>query len=268
MCAAAGRVGSSDVTDESGTPQAAESESAGRVDPGAAAETAEPKEWWDDPAMPWRHKPARADVVCLSALSFVAIYLLVMLPLRPVMLGLAPQLLGSLGHWTGFIMTGALVAAGDRWWPLVLAVGSLMMIKFHWIYWWAGRLWGREILDTFAKNKSERTKRYYEKAWAVTHRFETLALIATFLPIPLPGGVIFAALGAAGTNLRKFLTVCILTSLVTGAGYMYLGYRLGEPAVDFMVAYSRYLWYVSIAIIVGMVGMAFWRARRTPTASE
>jgi membrane protein DedA with SNARE-associated domain len=263
------------VTDESGTPQAAEwADEAGSDIPTDAARAVDsadpvevPKEWWDDPAMPWRHKPTRADVVCLSALSVVAVYALVMLPLRPVILGLAPHLLGSLGYRTGLIMTGALSATGSGWWPLVLAVGSLMVIKFHWVYWWAGKLWGHEILDTFAKNKSERTKRYYDKAWAITHRYETLALIATFLPIPLPAGVIFAALGAAGTSLRKFLTVCIASSVVTTAAYLYLGYRLGEPAVEFMDVYGRYLWYVSIAILVGMLGLAFWRARRTPAAS-
>lgn len=225
-----------------------------------AASEAE-KEWWDDPAMPWRHKPGRLDVFCLSALGVVAIYSLVMLPLRPVMLSLAPHLLGSLGYRTGLIMTGALAAVGDRWWPLVLAFGSLMTIKFHWVYWLAGRLWGREILDVFARDKSERTRRLYDKAWNITHRYETLALVLTFLPIPLPAGVIFAALGAAGTSLRKFLTVCVLSSIVASAGYMYLGYRVGEPAVQLMDTYGRYLWYVSIALLVGVIGLALWRSR-------
>jgi len=254
------------VTDDERTPQAGVEDTVDVPDVGDEAGSS--RQWWDDPAMPWRHQPGRSDVVCLSALSLVAIYALVMLPLRPVILGLAPHLLGSLGYRTGLIMTGALATTGDRWWPLVLAVGSLAVIKFHWVYWWAGRLWGREILDTFAKNKSGRTKRYYDKAWALTHRYETLALIATFLPIPLPAGVVFAALGAAGTSLRKFLTVCIASSVVTTAAYLYLGFRLGEPAVEFMDVYGRYLWYVSIAILVGMVGLAFWRARRTPAASQ
>lgn len=222
------------------------------------------REWWDDPALPWRHQPSRAEVLCLSALGVVAVYALVMLPLRPVILGLAPHLLGSLGYRTGLIMTGALASVGDPWWPLVWAVGALMVIKFHWVYWWAGRLWGRQILDMFAKDKSARTRRRYDKAWEVTHRFDTLALVATFLPIPLPAGVIFAAVGAAGTSLRKFLTVCVLSSLTTTAAYLWLGYTLGEPAVQVMDAYGRYLWYVSIAILVGMVGVAGWRSRTRP----
>nr|NLI51452.1 DedA family protein [Propionibacterium sp.] len=223
------------------------------------------RDWWDDPALPWRHQPSRADVICLAALGVVAVYALVMLPLRPVILGLAPHVLGSLGYRTGLIMTGALASVGDPWRPLVWVVGSLMVIKFHWVYWWAGRLWGRQILDVFAKDKGPRTRRRYDKAWEVTHRFDTIALIATFLPIPLPAGVIFAAVGAAGTSLRKFLTVCVLSSLTTSAAYLLLGYAIGEPAVQVMDAYGRYLWYVSIAIIVGMIAVALWRSR-TKTA--
>lgn len=232
------------------------------TEPESAAPTASAeKEWWDDPGMPWRQKPERADLWCLATISFVGVYGLVMLPLRPVMLSLAPHVLGSLGYRTGIIMTGALVAVGDRWWPLVLVVGSLMTIKFHWIWWWAGRRWGRDILDTLAKDKSERTKRRYEKVWGIAHRYETLAVLLTFLPLPIPSGVVFAALGAAGTSLPKFLTVCVLGSLAATGGYMYAGYTIGEPAVALMDVYGRYLWYVSIALFVGIIALTVWRSR-------
>jgi len=224
------------------------------------------KEWWDDPAMPWRHKPSRADLICLAAMGIVVVYGLVMLPLRPVMLGLAPHLLGSLGYRTGLIMTGALAAVGDGGWPLVLLAGSLMTIKFGWIYWWAGKLWGREILDVLAKDRGPRTRAWYDKAWSIAHRFDVVALAFTFVPIPLPGAVIYAALGAAGTSLRKFLAVSFFCSLVTTAGYMYAGYLIGEPAVELMDVYGKYLWYVSIALIVGMIALAIWRSRRAPAA--
>lgn len=225
------------------------------------------KEWWDDPAMPWRHKPTRADVVCLSAMGVVAAYGLVMLPLRPVMLGLAPHLLGSLGYRTGLIMTGALASQGDRWWPLVLALGALATIKFHWVYWWAGKLWGREILDVLARDRSARTKAWYERAWGLAHRFAIPALAVTFLPIPIPGAVVFAALGAAGMRLRTFLIVSAACSVLASAAYLYAGFLVGAPAVQLMETYGNYLWYVSIALLVGMVTIAVWRGRRRATAS-
>ncbi|MDO5535005.1 MAG: DedA family protein [Propionibacteriaceae bacterium] len=237
-------------------------------EPAASGEPTAEREWWDDPALPWSHKPGRADIWCMSAMSVVALYALVMLPLRPVMLGLAPHLSGSLGYRTGLVLVGALAAVGDVWWPLVLVLGSLMTIKFDWVYWWAGKLWGRKIMDVWSANKSERTRRRWDRIWDGARRFETLAIFVTFLPIPLPAGVIYAALGAAGTKLWKFLTVGFISSVLTTAGYMALGYWIGEPAVQVVDTYGRYLWYVSIAIIVGMLAVFWYRQRKADAAAS
>ncbi len=223
-------------------------------------------DWWSDPDLPWRQEPTRADKWCLGWMGFVAVYNLVMLPLRPVMLGLSPHVLGALAYRTGLVMVGALASVGDPHWGWIWLVGSLMAMKFDWIYWWAGKLWGRNIMDVFARGKSARTQRAYEQVWALAHRFEIPAIVLTFLPVPLPAGVIYAALGAAGTRLVTFLSVCFASALVTTAGYLYLGYTIGAPAVELMDAYGRYLWYVSIAMIVGMVGWAWYRSK-TPDAA-
>lgn len=224
------------------------------------APDAEP-EWWDDPSLPWSQKPTRADYTCLTAMSLAGIYGLVMLPLRPLILGLAPHLLGSLGYRTGLVMVGALAAVGDRWWPVVWVVGSLMTMKFGWIFWWAGRLWGRKILEVWVSEKSARTQRRFERAWNWAHRYETLAIVLTFLPIPIPGSVVYAALGAAGTSLKKFLTVSVVSALATSGIYMALGYAIGEPAVQIVETYQKYLYYLSIAILVGMLAAWWWRSR-------
>lgn len=230
-------------------------------------QTAEP-EWWQAEGMPWKHKPQRADLVCLTAITVAAVYGLVLLPLRPVMLGLAPHLLGSLGYRTGLVLVGALAAVGDHWWPMVLILGALMSMKFDWIYWWAGKLWGRSILDLWVNGKSPRTQRHYERAWNWARRYETLAIIVTFLPIPIPAAVVYAALGAAGTSLRKFLTVGLVSALGSTAGYLALGYWIGEPAVAVVDEYGKYLWYVSVAILVGMLAVYFYRERKRATAGR
>ena len=243
---------------DAGDPGREEAVTTDAATEGVAAE----QEWWQAEGMPWKHKPGRADFACLTAISVAAIYGLVMLPLRPIMLGLAPHVLGSLGYRTGLVLVGAMAAVGDRWWPLVLVLGALMSMKFDWIYWWAGKLWGRSILDIWVEGKSPRTRRRYERAWGWARRYETLAIIVTFLPIPIPAAVVYAALGAAGTSLRKFLTVGFLSALGTTAGYMALGYWIGEPAVEVVDTYGKYLWYVSIAILVGMLAVYFHRERK------
>lgn len=228
---------------------------------------AEP-EWWDDPSLPWSKKPTRADFACLTAMSLAGIYGLVMLPLRPVILGLAPHLLGSLGYRVGLVMVGALAATGVSGWPIVLVIGSLMAMKFGWIFWWAGKLWGRKILDVWVSEKSPRTQRRFERAWSWAHRYETLAIVVTFLPIPIPQSVVYAALGAAGTSLKKFLGVSLAAALASSGVYMLLGYALGEPAVQIVQAYQQYLYYLSIAILVGMLAVWWWRQRNKAEAVE
>ena len=229
--------------------------------PAAGEGTGAEKEWWQDPGLPWKHQPTRADLACLGWIGGISVYSLVMLPLRPVMLTLSPVVLGSLGYRTGLVMMGALAATGDRWWPLVWVLGTLGAVKFDWVYWWAGKLWGHGLIEVWS-GRSERARRRNDRAVRLAHRYETLAIAATFTPVPMPAPVVYAALGAAGTTLRKFLTVDIISSVVSTAAYLYLGYALGEPAVGLMQQYGQLLWYVSLAILAGMLGAFFWQQRR------
>ncbi len=227
-------------------------------DPDAETEPeAAEAQWWDDPSLPWKHKPTRAEIVCFSWLGVAAAYGVVISILRPGLLGSAPQVLASLGSWSGAVMTGALARAGEGWWPLVWGVATLGFLKFDWIYWWAGRLWGRDLIEIWS-GESERAKRWNARAGAFARKYETFALVANFLPIPLPRAVILAVLGEAGTSLKKFLTVSVVASFVTTGGYLAVGYWIGEPAVAVMDAYGRYLWYVSLVILVVVVWQS-WR---------
>ncbi|MFZ0529659.1 MAG: VTT domain-containing protein [Propionicimonas sp.] len=227
------------------------------VQPEAAGDPAVEREWWDDPSLPWKHKPTRADIVCFSWLGVVAVYSVVMTVLRPGLLASAPHLLASLGSWSGTILIGARAALGDPWWPLVWVLGTFGMIKFDWIYWWAGKLWGRNLIEAWS-GRSDRAQRANQWAERFARKYETLAIAITFLPIPLPRGLIFAVLGEAGTTLRKFLTVTIVSSFISTGCYLALGFWIGEPAVAVMDAYGRYLWLLSAALLVGIL-VNYWR---------
>lgn len=240
-------------------------ERADAVASAAMPEGAASGDWWDDPGLPWRHKPTPADLRCLAAMGIMTVYVLAMIPLRPILLVHAPQVLGALGYRTGLVMEGALARVGDPHWWWVWALAGLGAMKFGWIYWWAGRLWGREILDTFARGRSERTRRTYERVWRLAHRWETLALAVTFLPIPLPAGVIYASLGAAGTSLRKLLIVGTIAGTLTNGLYLYLGWSIGEPAVKLVDTYGTWITWSSLALLVGVVVVSAWRQRANPT---
>ena len=112
--------------------------------------------------------------------------------------------------------------------------------------------------------RSQRSRRNAERAESVARRYGTLAMAITFLPVPLPASVIYAALAAAGMSWRRFLFLDVLFGFVLQCIYMYLGFRIGEPAVEIVKVYADYAWYVTIAIIVFMIVSAMWRNRRQP----
>ena len=94
--------------------------------------------------------------------------------------------------------------------------------------------------------------------------------IADSAPTAAPSGAapveVHAVPNFAGMPLRKFLLVSGVTSLITSAGYLFIGYLIGEPAVAFMETYAKYMWYLSIGIIAVMIGVAFLRLRRRSAA--
>jgi membrane protein DedA with SNARE-associated domain len=229
------------------------------------AETPAEDQWWEDPSLPWKHKPTRSDIACFAWISVVAVYSVVISILRPGLLASAPHVLASLGSWSGAVMVGALASAGDSWWPLVWVLATVGFVKFDWVYWWAGRLWGRELIEVWS-GRSPRARKINQQAERFARKYETLAIIVNFLPIPLPRAVILAVLGEAGTSLKKLLTVSLLTSVVTTGGYLGVGYWIGQPAVAAMDAYGKYLWYVSLAILVIVIANTWWKQSRKTEA--
>jgi len=238
----------------------------GRTAPPDGPEPEAPKEWWDDPSLPWRHKPTPADVACFTWLGIAAAYGLVMSFLRPTLLAFGPHVLASLGSWSGMVLIGARAAIGDPWWPLVWFLGTFGLIKFDCIYWWAGRLWGRELIEVWS-GRSERARRINERVERFARKYELAALVLSMVP-GVPGrAVVLAVLGEAGTSLRRFLSVSIATSVVVNGLCLAAGYWIGEPAVAVMDTYGKYLTWVSLAILVVLIAQG-WRTQSKRAASK
>jgi len=219
-------------------------------------EPAAEAEWWDDPSLPWRHQPTKADIACFSWLGVAGVYGLIMLWLRVALIDLSPETLASLGSWSGMVLVGAGAATGDQWWPLILVLGTLGLVKFDWIYWWAGRLWGRNLIEVWS-GRSARARRVNEWAERFARKYDILALIISMIPFVPGRGVVVAVLGEAGTSLRKFLTVSILTSAVVNAALLWLGFQVGKPAKDAMDVYGGYLLWVSGAMLIATIVIVY-----------
>jgi membrane protein DedA with SNARE-associated domain len=210
--------------------------------------------------MPWKGKPSRSDIGCWIGFSLTGIYALVLLPFRPVLLGANPYLLAALGgSRTSAVTIGALYATGVGFWPLGLLLGTIGSVKFDWLYWWAGKLWGRGLIEIVA-GRSPRAARNAARAERLARRFGPLAIILTYI-LPLPSAVIYATVAASGMRLRMFLLIDITTAAVTRGIFIYLGFWLGAPAVRVVEAIATYSWYISIALLVGIF-FNLWRQSR------
>ncbi len=210
--------------------------------------------------MPWKGKPTRNDIICWVGFSLTGIYALVLLPLRPVLLGANPYLLAGLGgSRTSAVTIGALWATGIGFWPLGLALGTLGAVKFDWLYWWAGKLWGRGLLELVA-GRSARAARNAARAERIAQRFGIGAIMITYI-LPLPSAVVYATVAAAGMRLRTFLLVDIATAAVTRGIFIYLGYRIGAPAVHAVEVIAKYSWWISI-VLLASIFFNLWRQSR------
>ena len=247
------------------TPEVPTEESS---DPGASSspEPAEQepvdKEWWDDPRLPWKGKPGRADIACWTAIAIVGVYALVLLPLRPVILGLNPYALAALnGSRTATVAIGAQAALGDRWWPAGLVMGTLSIMKFDWIYWWAGRLWGHGLVEILA-GKSKRAARNAARAESIARKIGGPAVILSYYIPIIPSAVIYASVGATGMRLWRFLVLDLIGAFSTRIIFMALGYRIGAPAIEVVKVIAKYSWYFALATIGVMIIGALWRRSR------
>jgi membrane protein DedA with SNARE-associated domain len=177
-----------------------------------------------------------------------------------VLLGANPYLLAALGgSRTSAVTIGALAQTGVGFWPLGLLLGTFGSVKFDWLYWWAGKLWGRGLIEVIA-GRSARAARNAARAERLARRFGPLAIVLTYI-LPLPSGVVYASVAAAGMRLRTFLLIDIATAAVSRAIFIYLGYRIGAPAVRVVEIIGQYSWYLSIALLLGIF-VNLWRQSR------
>lgn len=242
----------------------------------AAAQEQEPptKEWWDDPRMPWKGKPGKADMWCGALIVITGLYSLVTLPVRPWILGTfsAPARDYILACFSGsniaMVDLGARLGVGQDvtfWWAALIAA-SLTSIKFDWLWWWAGRLWGRGVIDMVAARSKWAARSAY---WAesVAKRFGGPAVfLVWFIPL-LPSSIVYAFVGDARMSLRRFLFIDFSAGIVYRGLWMYLGYRMGTPAKDLVSTIARYSTYLTIACLV-IVVIGVVRQQRRFAASQ
>jgi membrane protein DedA with SNARE-associated domain len=217
------------------------------------------------PQLPWGDGHAeRADRFLIAAIALSTLYLLAWIPLTPVLVADHPVLLELFkGSTAGMVTMGAKARIGEAsiFVAVLAAIPGLMM--FDWIYWWAGKRWGRNAIDLFIGNHPKAAART-ARLERLIHRFGWLAIVIAYFQ-PVPGVLIYAAAGWTGMRLRTFLILDLLGTLLWIALCVGLGYAIGQDAVDVAKAIGRYALWVTIGLVVVIIARQWWVARRRAT---
>ena len=214
------------------------------------------------PQLPWGDGQAeRADRFLIAAIALSSLYLLAWIPLTPVLVADHPVLLELFkGSMSGMVTMGAKARIGES--SIVVAVLAAIpgLMIFDWIYWWAGRRWGRNAIDLFLGNHPKAAARA-ARIERIFHRYGWIAIVVAYFQ-PIPNVLFYAAAGWTRMRLIPFLLLDLLGCLLWIALCVGLGYAIGQEAVDVAKAVGRYALWVTIGLVVVIVARQMWTARR------
>jgi len=208
-------------------------------------------------AVPWTGRARRADIVCGVALIASGIYGLVMIPAHPALLGSHPLLLELISGSTAAIVTGGANARiGHASIELALLFGLIGTMMFDPLYWWAGKLWGRNAAHAIA-GRGPRATRLLARTERLFDRFGWVAILFSYF-LPVPNALVYALAGWTGMRFRTFLILDVIGALMWVGLALGLGYAIGQDAVDVAKSISHYALFVSIGLVALIV---FWQMR-------
>jgi membrane-associated protein len=216
---------------------------------------------------PWGEGAERADATIAVLIGLYAAYSLVLWPVIPALIGSHPLLLEIIsGSTLAEVTVGAHSRAGEL--PLWLAVlaGVPASMMFDWVFWWAGRRWGDRALhlmlgrDPSPRGVARREVRVV-RLERMADRFGSAAVVLAYY-LPLPAPLFYVAAGLAEMRLRTFLILDVIGTVLWVGPVVGLGYAIGNPAVDLVHRLDHYSTLLTIAVVVVVVGVQGFRARR------
>jgi membrane protein DedA with SNARE-associated domain len=199
----------------------------------------------------------RADVACLGPLIALAVYAWASIPLGPWLIGPHPVLLSALrGSISSLIASGA---KGPIWLSMVAPIP--IMVAADPFYYWAGRRYGRRILEYYAgqsprwQRRVARGERFFARwgAWTIAFGY--------FLPVP--NALFYIAAGESRMPIPLFAAADAVGTLSWIGLLASLGWALGSRATSVADNISHYGLWLTGALVILVVGFAVARGVRT-----
>lgn len=203
--------------------------------------------------------PASRACAAAIAAGVVATYVLSLL--TPSLLAHHALLLEGLsGNVASIVIGGAQARVGRDSLLLVLLAPLLGVLLYDVALWWAGRLWGNQVLARFVRTPRARRRLARTEAWVARRGVLALA-VAYFLPLPNPATYLLC--GASGMALPVFVLGDIVGTLLWTAVLVALGWAVGRPALRVLHAVDHYSLAITIAAVVVVVLVRRLRRRRS-----
>ncbi len=212
---------------------------------------------------PWHGKPRARDVLCVLAIAVSAAYAVVAIPLTPALIASHPVLLELLTGSTSSIISAGAYSDVDTKLQLALVIVAALpgIMRFDWVFWWAGRLWGHRIVERLGQ-QSPRMARLADLAETRGRRWAgPLVALAAFLP----GGASVAVYAAAGWTGMPLLTFVLWDTLGSAAWISVVavgGYLLGSDGVMLAQLASRYATVTIIVLVLMLIAPQAWHSWR------
>lgn len=214
---------------------------------------------------PWEGEARTGDKVLLWFLFGVPVFYMVLLPFRPFLIAKIPTVLALItGARTVIAGAGAFAAVEGRSLTVVILAGLFGMLKFDWLFWLAGKMWGEGVVKLYASTPAQ--KRQFDKIKSMPRWLLYIMLFLSRFP-GVPGPIIALI---AGWSRVRFLPYFLLTAagaLVISIALATLGFVIGQPAVDVLKTIDKYAIFISLALIFGLIAWSSIRSKKKRQAS-
>jgi membrane protein DedA with SNARE-associated domain len=213
---------------------------------------------------PWHGRPQARDLICFLAIMVSWLYGLAMIPLTPTLIATHPLLLEMMsGSNPAIVAAGSFSGVKSKLALAVVIVGALPGMKFDWVVWWAGRLWGRRMVETLGRH-SRRTAAIAARAEQRGTRFARPAVLLSAL-VPVCTAPVYAAAGWVGLPLVPFMVLDAIGCATRASLLATSGYLLGSRGVAVANLVARYA-LVSVGVLaaatLGPYLWHTWQGRR------
>lgn len=222
------------------------------------------------PIAPQRRRIGWLDVLIVGPIVINSIYYYAGLPLNALLIGTHPVLLEFVrGSTLSMIAAGGFASVGRAFLPATIVAPILVSMWTDPCYFYAGRRYGRKIIEFYERNDPRWRKRI-ARGERFFRRFGLWTVVfAPFLPVPQ--ALFYLAAGEAGMPFIAFILADLLGTLLYIGTFVTAGWFAGQHAVDVAQAITHYAWWIvggTVVLIVVWSIWSSWRGRNEVAAAE